>query len=97
MAPFIGQIREKYSAFLQPGRILLTGHSHQAWPDVAEGALIEAFRDAAGHVDDKWGLAMEKAERVRACVAGYLGTSSEEIALAQNTHELASRFLSALD
>ena len=38
-------------------RILLTGHSHQAWPDVARAALLQCFDDAALHVDDKWGAA----------------------------------------
>ncbi|MEZ4475200.1 MAG: kynureninase, partial [bacterium] len=53
-----------YTAFLRPGRILLTGHSHQAWPDVAAAAMAQAFHDAADHVDDKWSQVMDQADRV---------------------------------
>ena len=34
--------------------VLLTGHSHQAWPDVAFDAQKQAWLDAAEQVDDKW-------------------------------------------
>ena len=40
-----------YSAFRVDERLLLTGHSHQAWPDVAREGQLEAFEDAARHVD----------------------------------------------
>jgi kynureninase len=90
-------LRPHYSAFLEPGRVLLTGHSHQAWPDVARAAMIEAFDDAAAHADDKWSRAMDKADRVRRGVAERIGAVPEEIALAASTHELVARFLSALD
>ncbi len=86
-----------YQAFLRPGRVLLTGHSHQAWPDVARAAMLQAFEDAAAHVDDKWAAVMARADRVRAHVADLLGARADEVALAANTHELVSRFLSALD
>lgn len=89
-------LRPHYAAFLRPGRILLTGHSHQAWPDVARAAQIEAFDDAAAHVDDKWGPAFEAAEAVRGAVASRIGCTPGEIALAASTHELVTRFLSAL-
>ncbi|MCA9525176.1 MAG: aminotransferase class V-fold PLP-dependent enzyme [Myxococcales bacterium] len=85
-----------YTAFLRPGRILLTGHSHQAWPDVAAGAMAQAFQDAAEHVDDKWSRVMERAHRVRQAVATRLGGRPEDVALAASTHELVARFLSAL-
>ncbi len=90
-------LRPHYSAFLRPGRVLLTGHSHQAWPDVARDGLIESFDDAAAHADDKWAKASEAAEAVREAVAKGIGAKADEIALGQNTHELVSRFLSALD
>ncbi len=89
-----------------PERLLLTGHSHQAWPDVARAGVLEAFDDAARHVDDKWSRAAEAAKAVQDYVASALpggGTSPDDvlttdgaqIALAQNTHELVTRFLSA--
>ncbi|MCB9624505.1 MAG: aminotransferase class V-fold PLP-dependent enzyme [Sandaracinus sp.] len=89
-------LRPHYSRFLSADRVLLTGHSHQAWPDVAREGVIEAFDDAARHVDDKWGPASEAADAVRAAIVAEIGGAPEDVALAQNTHELVTRFLSAL-
>jgi kynureninase len=86
-----------YSSFRVADRLLLTGHSHQAWPDVAREGQLEAFEDAALCVDEKWERAFAKAERVRDGFRRLLGDPGAEIALAQNTHELVTRFLSALD
>ncbi|MFN7135058.1 MAG: kynureninase, partial [Myxococcales bacterium] len=90
-------LRDHYQAFLRPGRILLTGHSHQGWPDVAREGLLESFDDAALHVDDKWERAFAAADAVREAVAARIGARRGELALAPNTHELVVRFLSALD
>jgi kynureninase len=86
-----------YSAFRVGERLLLTGHSHQAWPDVAREGQVEAFEDAALCVDDKWERAFERAERVRDGFRALLHEPGAELALAQNTHELVTRMLSALD
>jgi kynureninase len=86
-----------YSSFRVADRLLLTGHSHQAWPDVAREGQLEAFEHAALCVDEKWDRAFAKAERVRDGFRRLLGDPGAEIALAQNTHELVTRFLSALD
>jgi kynureninase len=86
-----------YSSFRVADRLLLTGHSHQAWPDVAREGQLEAFEDAALCVDEKWDRAFAKAELVRDGFRRLLDDRSAEIALAQNTHELVTRFLSALD
>jgi kynureninase len=85
-----------YSAFRVSERLLLTGHSHQAWPDAARDGVIEAWDDAALHVDEKWGRAFEKAERVREGFRLWLEEPHAEIALDQNTFGLVLRFLSAL-
>lgn len=85
-----------YSRFRVGERILLTGHSHQAWPDVAFDGQVDAWVDAADLVDDKWERAAEKAAAVRRGFARLLGARDDEIALAPNTHELVVRFLSAL-
>ena len=77
-------------------RLLLTGHSHQAWPDVAFEAQQKAWLDAARHVDQKWDLAEIKAERYREAVATLLDDHAGFVALGQNTHELVTRMLSAL-
>jgi kynureninase len=85
-----------YSRFRVSERLLLTGHSHQAWPDVGFEAQQQAWLDAAEFVDDKWTKAEEQAQSVRAGFARLLGTGTSEIALGQNTHELVTRWLSAL-
>jgi kynureninase len=86
-----------YSAFRVSERLLLTGHSHQAWPDVGREGVLEAWDDAALDVDDKWERAFAKAERVRDGFRALLGDPGGAIALDQNTHALVLRFLSALD
>ena len=85
-----------YSRFRVGERILLTGHSHQAWPDVGFEAQQQAWLDAAEFVDDKWPRAEAKAAQVRAGFARLLGDVPDHIALGQNTHELVTRWLSAL-
>lgn len=86
-----------YARFRVADRLLLTGHSHQAWPDVARDAQLEAFDDAAALVDAKWDAALDRADEVRAGLRRLLGDPEGEIALAASTHELVVRFLSALD
>lgn len=86
-----------YSRFGVADRLLLTGHSHQAWPDVAADGQLAAFDDAARFVDGKWDSAFAKADRVRAGLRGLLDDPTAELALGANTHELVLRFLSALD
>ena len=85
-----------YSRFRVAERLLLTGHSHQAWPDVGFEAQQRAWLDAAEFVDDKWQQAAVQAARVREGFARLLGDSADNIALGQNTHELVTRWLSAL-
>ena len=85
-----------YSRFRVGDRLLLTGHSHQAWPDVGFDAQQRAWLDAAEYVDEKWEKAEVQAARVRAGFARLLGDSADNIALGQNTHELVTRWLSAL-
>ena len=91
-----GQLARHYSRFRVSERVLLTGHSHQAWPDVAFEAQQQAWLDAAEMVDDKWGRAFEVAGEVRAGYRRLLDDPDGHIALGQNTHELLIRFLSAL-
>ncbi len=86
-----------YTKFGVAERILLTGHSHQAWPDVAEEGVLEAFADAAEEVDTKWDRAFAKADEMRAGFRGLLGDPHGAIALGASTHDLVIRFLSAMD
>ena len=90
------QLAKHYTRFRVTERILLTGHSHQAWPDVAFEAQQQAWLDTAEHVDDVWDKAFEQANEVRRGFARLMDDTPEHIALAQNTHELVVRFLSAL-
>ena len=89
-------LAEHYSAFRVSERLYLTGHSHQAWPNVAREGQLEAWQDAAEHTDLKWERAFAKAERVRAGVRRLLAEPDAPVTLAGNTHELVLRFLSAL-
>ncbi|MFD9896137.1 kynureninase [Amycolatopsis sp. NPDC059027] len=86
-----------YRRFAVADRLLLTGHSHQAWPDVAEEGLLEAFADAARDVDAKWDRAFAKADELRAGFRVLLGDRRGEFALGTSTHDLVLRFLSAVD
>ncbi|WP_414941033.1 kynureninase [Amycolatopsis sp. cmx-11-51] len=87
----------QYTKFGVADRILLTGHSHQAWPDVAQEGLLEAFTDAAEEVDTKWDRAFAKADEMRAGFRALLGDPHGDIALGASTHDLVIRFLSAMD
>src|SRR6266511_3058993 len=89
-------LAKHYTRFRVTERILLTGHSHQAWPDVGFEGQQQAWLDAAEYVDDVWEKAFNKAVEVRRGFARLLGDAPERIALAANTHELVVRFLSAL-
>lgn len=85
-----------YSRFRVRERLLLTGHSHQAWPDVAFDAQQRAWLDAAELVDDKWTRAADVAGEVRTGWRRLLHDTQGGIALGVNTHELVTRFLSAV-
>src|SRR5207247_10954110 len=85
-----------YRRFRVAERMLLTGHSHQAWPDVGLEAQQRAWLDAAEYADDKWEQAFAVADRVRRGFARLLDDSNGAIALRANTHELAVRWRSLL-
>jgi len=89
-------LAQYYSRFRVSERLLLTGHSHQAWPDVSFEAQQRAWLDAAEFVDEKWDRAAEEAAHVQAGFRRLLGGADGDIALGQNTHELVTRLLSAL-
>ena len=91
------ELAPHYSAFRVSERLLLTGHSHQAWPDVGREGVLEAWDDAALHADEKWDRAFEKADRVRDGFRLWLEAPDAELALDQNTFGLVLRFLSSLD
>ena len=85
-----------YQLFRVSERVLLTGHSHQAWPDVSFDAQQRAWLDAAECVDGKWDRAAERAALVQDGFRRLLNDRHGSLALGQNTHELVTRLLSAL-
>lgn len=89
------QLRPHYRHFLadKQGLVLLTGHSHQAWPDVCRQAQLQAFDDAAQLVDEKWSKIFgEILPDFQARVAARLGSQrASDLAIAPNTHELGYR------
>lgn len=93
-----GPLRPHYSRFLTGagGDVLLTGHSHQAWPDVSRDAQLEAWDDAARFADRKWDRIMgEILPGFQASVAKRIGSSRPaDLAIAPNTHELVYRLSS---
>jgi selenocysteine lyase/cysteine desulfurase len=86
-----------YTRFRVAERLLLTGHSHQAWPDPAEQGVLRAFADAAECVDEKWARVEAVDARVRSGFAQRLHDATGDYALGQNTHELLVCLLSALE
>ncbi|NBV57626.1 MAG: hypothetical protein EBR72_07520 [Bacteroidetes bacterium] len=54
-----------YAHFNVANRLLFTGHSHQAWPDVALEGQTEYFHASAELIDKKWDVAFEKTEILR--------------------------------
>jgi len=86
----------EYTRFAVAERLLLSGHSHQAWPDCGFEAQAQAWLDAARYVDDKWEHAFAQAARVREGYARLLDDTSGLISLGENTHNLVVRWLSAL-
>lgn len=93
-------LAKDYSRFRVSERLLLTGHSHQAWPDRGFEGQKRAWEDAAALVDEKWDEALARADRVRRGYAALLGEPGRpddgDYALAPSTHDFVIRFLSAL-
>lgn len=86
-----------YSHFRVGERLLFTGHSHQAWPDVAREGMTECFDMAAKDVDEKWGLAFDKAEILRGYLRDWYQDPDGLYCLAENTHMLLVSWLSSLN
>ena len=86
-----------YSYFQVSNRLIFTGHSHQAWPDLAFEGQKEAFMCAAGKMDAKWEIAFKKADKLRDYLRTYYQDEEGYYSFASNTHELLLRCLSALD
>lgn len=88
-------LRRAYGRFLRDDRILLSGHSHQAWPDVAREAQLQAFDDAAALVDDKWGRVFELQADVGRRINQRMQLGADDpIAFGESSHQVVYRLLS---
>lgn len=90
-------LQPHYSRFDVANRLLFTGHSHQAWPDVAREGLEESFDVAARDVDTKWSTAFERIATLRHYLQTFYDDPNGNYTLAWNTHHLLVAWLSALD
>lgn len=90
-------LQPHYSHFNVANRLLFTGHSHQAWPDVAFEGIHEYMRIVAKQVDKKWEFAFEKTEIMRGYLRDYYDDPTGKYCREQNTHVLLVSWLSSLD
>ncbi len=90
------ELRKHYSKTLKDGVILLTAHSHQAWPDIIEEAQIKSVHKAYSDVDLKWDyIFAELVPEFQELVSERCGNLHPElIANSENTHDLVTRVMS---
>jgi len=90
------RIRPHYSNTLSNVEVLLTGHSHRAWPDLVEQAQLRPVKLAQIKLDHKWeAIFGEIIPKFQELVARRIGTGKpNHIANGENTHELVTRVLS---
>ncbi|MCC5913629.1 MAG: hypothetical protein JJU46_04570 [Balneolaceae bacterium] len=90
-------LQPHYSHFNVSNRLLFTGHSHQAWPDVAFEGVQEYMKMVAEQVDKKWAFGFEKTEIMRNYLRDWYDDPKGLYCREQNTHVLMVAWLSALD
>ena len=86
-----------YSHFDVANRLLFTGHSHQAWPDVAREGQTEYFDVCAREVDNKWDIAFEKTEILRDYLRDFYDDPNGLYCREESTHVLFVSWMSSLD
>jgi selenocysteine lyase/cysteine desulfurase len=91
------KLQPHYSHFDVANRLLFSGHSHQAWPDVARNGLIETYDTAARRVDTKWDTAAEKTEILRSYLRDFYDDPDGLYCQSENTHHLLVSWLSGFD
>lgn len=91
------KLQPHYSNFNVANRLLFSGHSHQAWPDVARKGLVEAYDTAADKIDTKWVKAAEKTEDLRNYLRSYYSDPDGLYCQSENTHHLLVSWLSCFD
>jgi selenocysteine lyase/cysteine desulfurase len=90
-------LQPHYSHFNVANRLLFTGHSHQAWPDVAFAGIQEYMRVVADRVDTKWDIGFEKTEIMRNYLRDFYDDPDGYYCREQNTHVLLVSWLSCFD
>jgi selenocysteine lyase/cysteine desulfurase len=91
------RLQPHYSKFDVANRLLFTGHSHQAWPDVTFDAVNDYMTMVATQIDKKWGFAFEKTEQIRDYLRRYYDDPNGLYCREENTHILIVSWLSSLD
>lgn len=91
------KLQPHYKHFDVANRLMFSGHSHQAWPDVALDALIEGFMEAAKMVDEKWPSAFDKVDVLRGWLRNFYDDPEGRYTVSQNTHDVLVRMLSSFD
>jgi len=86
-----------YTHFNVSERLLFTGHSHQAWPDVAREGQTEYFDVCARDVDKKWEAAFEKTEILRTYLRDFYDDPDGFYCREESTHMLFVSWMSSLD
>ncbi|SMO80546.1 hypothetical protein [Gracilimonas mengyeensis] len=86
-----------YSHFDVANRLLFTGHSHQAWPDVAREGQLEYFDVCARDVDNKWEASFEKTEILRNYLRDFYDDPDGLYCREESTHVLFVSWMSSLD
>lgn len=90
-------LQPHYSHFNVANRLLFTGHSHQAWPDVAFTGIQEYMRTVAKMVDTKWEAGFEKTEILRNYLRDFYDDPEGLYCREQNTHVMLVSWLSSFD
>ncbi|HET8866282.1 MAG TPA: hypothetical protein VFM80_11345 [Gracilimonas sp.] len=91
------KLRPHYTHFDVANRLLFTGHSHQAWPDVAREGQTEYFDVCARDVDNKWETAFEKTEILRNYLRDFYDDPDGFYCREESTHVLFVSWMSSLD
>lgn len=77
-------------------RIMLTGHVHQALPDICADSYKEHWDCLNKYGEERWDEVFARSDRLRAGFASILEGEQGNVALASSVHDLFVRFLSAL-
>jgi selenocysteine lyase/cysteine desulfurase len=91
------RLQPHYSRFDVANRLLFTGHSHQAWPDVARDGQTEYFDICARDVDKKWEVSFEKTEILRNYLRDYYDDPDGFYCREESTHFLMVSLMSSFD